>query len=176
MHTREKYWASKVPLPLALLFLVNVLLVIGLELLFVYKHPAIPEGADLAKYSTIYEDCNVVNQDSQNRLTASLVETADGQTHLVVTKGHSLALGRGNIIYAQPVSMEDSDEITVNVKNVIHTSTVIIRKVPTDLLAVTIEYSASGGVKEVTAWYMFLAAVLEALELLVIHFIKTRLQ
>ena len=176
MHTREKYWASKVPLPLALLFLINVFLVVGLELLFVYKQPAIPESTDLAKYSTVYEDCNVVNQDSQNRLTASLVETADGQTHLVVTKGHSLALSQGNIIFAQPVAMEDSGEITVNIKNGVHTSTVTIRKIPTDLLAVTIEYSASGGVKEVTAWYMFLAAVLEALELLVIHFIKTRLQ
>ena len=97
MHTREKYWASKVPVSLALLFLLNVFLVMGGELLFFYKYPSKPEGADLAKYDTVYEGSDVFIRDDHYSLIASLVNTADGQTHLVVTQPHTLVYSRSKM-------------------------------------------------------------------------------
>lgn len=175
MH-QEKYWSSKVPLPLALLFLVNIFLIVGAELLFFYKYPLQPDPIALSKYDSIYEDCDVFNQDSIHYLTASLVNTNDGETHLVVTKGHSIAFRRGKIIYAAPVEMSASGEVTVYVKNGIHTSEILIKDIPTGVWSVTIQYGNSGGIRESTAYYMILAAVLEALELMVLHFIRKNLQ
>lgn len=172
----EKYWASKIPVSLALLFLVNVFLIVGVELLFFYKHPAQPDEISLAKYDAVYEGCDVFNQDSVNYLTASLVETADRQTHLVVTKAHSVFFGRGKIIHSENIEMPESGELTVYVKNGVHTSEIEIKDIPTGVWAVTIHYGYSGGIKEATSWYMFLGALLEALELLVWHFIKKNLQ
>lgn len=174
MH-KEKYWASKVPLPLALLFLVNVFIIVGVQLLLFYKLPAQPNETALAKYNAVYEDCDVFIQDSSNYLTASLVKTAGGQTHLVVTKGHSIAFSRGKIIYAEPVEVPESGEVTVYVKNGIHTSEILIKDIPTGVWSVTIQFSSSGGIKELTAFYMVLAALMEALELMILYFIQKHL-
>lgn len=175
MH-REKYWASKVPLPLALLFLVNVFLIVGAELLFFYKYPAKPEGADLAKYNAVYEDSDVFIRDDHYSLIASLANTNDGQTHLVVTKTHPLFYSRGKIVYAQPVEMPEAGEVLLRVKTGIHTSEIEIKDIPTGVWSVNVLYGNTGNVREITVIYMVLAAVLEALELLVIHFIRKNLQ
>lgn len=167
----EKYWHSKIPLSLALLFLVNVFLIVGAELLFFYRYPAQPDAYTLAKFDSVYEGSTILHSDSISYLTASLVETADGQTHLVVIRSHGVAYGRGKIIYSEPVEITNSEQ-TVYVKNGIHTSEIRITGGDT----VTIHYGYSGGVKEATTRYMFLGAVLEALELLVWHFIKKNLQ
>jgi len=175
MHTREKYWASKVPLFLVLLFLLNIFLIVAVELLFIYKYPAQPDAVALAKYDAVYQDCRVILSDSKNYLTASTVETADGQTHLVLTKAHGIAFGRGKILYAEPVEMPESGQLTLYVKNGIHTSEIQLTQVPDGMLAVTIEYGYSGG-RETTVFYMVLAALMEGLELLVVYFIRNRLQ
>lgn len=175
MH-RDKYWASKIPLPLALLFLLNVFLIAAVELLFIYKYPAQPDAAALARYDEVYEGSRVSIGDSIAGLTASTVEIADGQIHLVVTKGHSVVFGRGKIIYAEPVEMPESGEVTVYVKNGIHTSQIELKDIPTGVWSVTIHYGYSGGIRETTVFYMVLGAVLEGLELLVLYFIQKNLQ
>ena len=171
---QEKYWASRVPLPLALLFVLNVFLIVAFQLLFLYRYPAQPDATALARYDTVYDGCTIAGSDSVSGLNASLVETADGQTHLVVTKAHDVAYGRGKILYAEPVEEPQSGEQAVFVKNGIHTSEIRIAPVPGGT-SVSIQYGYSGGLKEITALYMLLAAVLEALELLVIHFIRKNL-
>lgn len=176
MHTREKYWASKVPLSLALLFLVNVFLVIGLELLFVYKYPAKPEEADLAQYDSVYEGSDVFIRDDHYDLIASLANTADGNTHLVVTKTHPIFYSRGKIVYAQPVEMPEVGEVLLRVKTGIHTSEIEIKDIPTGVWSVNVLYGNTGNIRGITTYYMVLAALLEALELMVLHFIKNRLQ
>ena len=176
MHTREKYWASKVPVSLALLFLLNVFLVMGGELLFFYKYPSKPEGADLAKYDTVYEGSDVFIRDDHYSLIASLVNTADGQTHLVVTQPHTLVYSRSKIIYAQPVEMPASGEVLLYVKTGIHTSEIEIKDIPSGVWCVNILYGNNGNIRGITTYYMVLAALLEALELMVVHFIKNRLQ
>lgn len=176
MHTREKYWASRVPLPLALLFLLNMFLVMGAELLFFYKYPSKPEGADLAKYSTVYEGSDVFIQDDHYDLIASLANTADSQTHLVLTKTHPLVYSRSKIVYAQPVEMPEAGEVLLRVKTGVHISEIEIKDIPSGVWSVNILFGNTGNIREITAWYMVLAALLEALELMIFHFIKTRLQ
>lgn len=170
MH-RDGYWRSKIPVSLALLFFLNVFLILGTELLFFYKYPAQPGADALARYDALYSDCSIISSDSISGLSASLLETTDGQTHLVVTKNHGIAYGRGKIVYAELVAVSDTEQ-TVYVKNGIHTSAIEITGGDT----VTIHYGYSGGIKSTTSWYMFLAAVLEGLELLVVHFIKRNLR
>ena len=74
MH-QEKYWASKVPLPMALLFLANILVILAVQILVFYRYPAAPEPASLAKYDPVYASSRILAEDSRNYLTASLVET-----------------------------------------------------------------------------------------------------
>ena len=176
MHTREKYWASKVPVSLALLFLLNVFLVMGGELLFFYKYPSKPEGADLAKYDAVYEGSDVFIQDDHYSHTASLVDTSNGQTHLIVTKRHPLVSTRGRIVYAEPVEMPESGEVLLYVKVGIRTMEIEIKDIPSGVWSVNILFASSGNVREISVFYMIIAAVLEALELMVVHFIKKRLQ
>ena len=172
---QEKYWASKVPLPLALLFVLNVFLIVAFQLLFLYRYPAQPDAAALAGYDAVYEGATIKNSDSSYYLHASLVETSGGECHLVVTQAHVLAYGRGKVVYAQPVSMPESGEQAVYVKTGVHTSEIVLTQIPSGGTAVTIQYSNTGIIREATAFYMFLGAVLEGLELLVIHFIRKNL-
>jgi len=176
VHTREKYWASKVPLSLALLFLLNVFLVMAGELLFFYKYPSKPEGADLARYDGVYEGSDVFIRDEHYDLIASLAKTADGQTHLVMTKSHPLVYSQARILYAEPVEMPEAGEVLLRVKTGIHTSEIEVKDIPSGVWSVNVLYGNTGNIREITAYYMVLAALLEALELLVIHFIKQNLQ
>ena len=173
---QDKYWASKVPLPLALLFLLNVFLIIAVELLFFYKYPAVADEAVLGKYDPAWIGGTVINRDDRSSLLAYLIETPEEETRLLVVKRHSIAHGRGRVLYDEPVQMPESGELTVPVRNGIHTSEISIMDIPSSFWSVTVEYSNTGTIKETTAWYMFLAAVLEALELIVIHFVKKNLQ
>lgn len=172
---QEKYWASKVPLPLALLFVLNVFLVVVFQLLFFYRYPAQPDAAALAKYNSLYSDCTILNSDSISGLTASLVETDDGNIHLVVTKSHGVAYGRGRILYAEPLEMPDTAEQIVYVKNGIHTSEIVITNIVPGDQTVTIRYGYSDGFRSSAIWYIAIAAILEALELMVLHLIKGNL-
>lgn len=174
MH-REKYWSSKAPLPLALLFLFNVFLVAAVQILAFYPYPAQPDATSLEKYDPVYEECRILIGDSVNYLTATLAETKDGQTHLVVTKAHAVAYGRGKIIYAKPVEIPASGECVISVKNGIHTNEIRIKVIPTGEPTVTISYGYSGGIREAAPLFMLLAALLEALELIVFHLIKQNL-
>ena len=174
MH-REKYWSSKVPLPLALLFVLNVLLIFAAEVLFLYTFPAQPGAEDLAKYDPVYKGSRVLISDERSYLGASLVEASDGQTHLVVTRYHSIAYNRCRILYAEPVEIPASGEQTVSVKNGIHTSEIGIGNTVADYPFVAIRYSNTGTIREQSVIYMLLAAVLEALELAVFYLIQKNL-
>lgn len=174
MH-QKKYWASKVPLSLALLFLVNVILIAAIQILAFYRYPAQPDPASLARYDPVYEDCRILIGDSVNYLNASLAETNHGQIHLVVTKAHTIAYGRGKILYAEPVEIPSTGEQTVYVKNGIHTSEIAVGNTVDGFPHVTIRYGYGGTIKELSVLYMALAAVLEALELIVFHLIRKNL-
>jgi hypothetical protein len=173
---QEKYWASKVPISLTLLFLVNVFLIIALELLFVYQYPTAVDEAVLGKYNPTWSGSSVISRDESSSLNAYLIGTPETETQLLVVKKHSVFFGRGKAIYSAPVEMPESGEVTVSVRNGLHTSQIVIKDIPTGVWSVSILYSYSGGIREATSYYMILAATLEALELMVLHFIKKNLQ
>ena len=163
------------PLSLALLFLLNVLIIAAGQILIFYRSPAQPDAASLASYDPVYEGSNVLISDKSGYLTAALVETSDKQIHLVVTKIHSLAYNRGRILYAEPVELPVSGEISVSVKNGVHTSRILAGNTAADFPYVTIEYGYSGTIREQSVLYLILAAVLEALELMAFHLIRKNL-
>jgi len=167
MH-REKYWRSKIPLPLALLFLINIFLIVAVELLVVYKYPAVPDEAALKNYDPIYAQCTILSNDASSYLGGYLVQTSDGSSHLIVTKSHPIILKRAKILHAEALPSDGGNEQMIYVKNGIHTSEIVITGGDT----VTVRYSYGGGINEMTTLYLVLGAVLEGLELLIWHLIK----
>lgn len=172
---KEKYLSSKIPLFLVLLYVLNLVILICAQVLLLYRFPAQPDADALARYDSVYEHSSVFNQDSRNHLTATLVYTYDGQPHLIVTKAHPIAYGRGKIIYAQALEIPETGKLTVTVKNGIHSSEILVQKVPDNFLSVSFQYAASGGIREYATVYMLLTALLEGLELVVWNLIKQNL-
>ena len=170
MH-REKYWRSKIPLPLALLFLLNVFLIVVFELLFVYKYPASIDEAALGKIAPAWVGTSILGSNTGTNLNAYLIELPDGNEQLIVMKPHSVVRGRTKLIYAEPVSSREEAEQSIYIKNGVHTSEVII----SDDNTVIVRYSYSGGIQEAATWYLVLGAATEGLELLVYYFIKKNL-
>lgn len=166
MH-REKYWRSKIPLPLALLFLLNVFLIMAVELLVIYKYPADPDGTTLKNYDPAYSQCTILSTDASSYLGGYLVQASDGNPHLIVTKSHPVFLSRAKILHAEPIPSDGSSEQVIYVKNGIHTSEIVITGGDT----VTVRYAYGGGIKETTTLYLVLGTALEGLELLLWYLI-----
>jgi len=167
MH-REKYWRSKIPLSLALLFLLNVFLIMAVELLVFYPHPSELDAAMLENYDPAYADVRILSMDDSSYLVAHLVQTPEDSRHLVVTKRHPFIYSRAKIIHAEPLPSDESSEQVIYVKNGIHTSEIAV----TGGNMVTMRYGYGGGIREITTLYLVLGAVLEGLELLIWHLIK----
>ena len=170
MH-REKYWASKVPLPLALLFLLNVFLVMGLELLFFYDQSTFMNEGLLREQEVSWVNGTILSSDEGQYLNAYLTGDPGGQIRMVVLKRHGIIPSRGKIVYDEAI-VQQSGTQTIPVKVGVRTSEITVE----DSRTVSITFEAAILAKESTTIYMALAALLEALELMVIHFIKNRLQ
>lgn len=166
MHN-DKYYRSKIPLRLVLMFLANVIFMVALEILLVYKYPAVADEAVLGKYDPAWVGSPILSSDESSSLNAYLFEAPNGETRLLVVKRHCIFTGRGKILYNEAVACSEEAQ-TISVKNGIHISEIGIENGNT----VTIRYGYSGGIKESTAWYLVLGAVLTALEMLIVYFIK----
>ncbi len=169
MH-REKYYNSKLPLWVAVLFVVNILLVIGFEVLFIYKYPAELNRHTVGAYNSAWEGSTVQSWDDRNGLHACLAKTPEGDTLLLVSRGHPVFFGRGKLIHEQSIDPSVTQEQTFFVKNGVHTSEIAVTQGNT----VSFRYAQGRG-REVVTLYMLLAAVLEGLELLICWFIKKNL-
>ena len=165
MH-REKYWRSKIPL--ALLFLLNIFLIMTVELLAFYPHPSKLNTAMLENYDPACADCTILSSDTSGYLESYLAQASDGSVHLIVIKSHPVFLKRAKMLHAAPVTVDDSGEQPVYVKNGIHTSEIVI----TGGNTVTIRYGYDGTLQEMTTLYLVLGAALEGLELLIWHLIR----
>lgn len=170
MH-REKYWRSKIPLSLALLFLLNVFLIVAFELLFVYKYPTAIDEAVLGKYDPAWAGSTILSHDDYgSSLDAYLVKMTDGGHFLITSKPHSVFFGRAKLNSAQPVDLNNTGEQLFYVKNGIHTSEIAI--IEGKVVDIRYGYISTA---ETTSRYLVLAAVMEGLELLVYYFIKKNL-
>lgn len=176
--SREQHYMSKVPPKLILLFLVNLILIIGLEVLLIYRYPAKLDTQTLASFDDSYEDCTILQAHQRGYLWCYLVQTQEGEIRLIPVRTHSIFFNRGRIYDDQIVTIsEDIQETVFPVKLGLHTSTVtvssepmpnMLTQEPSDLY-MAISSAASGDAATV---YMLLAAVLELAELFVIYKIK----
>ena len=170
---KEKYYSSKMPLSLVLLFLLNIILVVSFQLLFRYTLPANADETALSKHDPAFSGSAILSQDSYSMdLNAYLLELPDGSHMLVTTKPHPIIFGRAKLISAQQVDLSIPQDQVFYIKNGIHTSEVIVSANNT----VTISYGYGGGMNETLALYMVLAAAMEGAELLAYYFIKKNLQ
>lgn len=169
MH-KEKFYSSKTPLPLVILFLVNLFLIVSFQLLFIFKYPAEMDEATLAQVNPDWAGCTILSQDSYSAsLETYLIALPDGSRMLVTTKPHSFILSRMKLVDAQSVESKEAEQLFY-IKNGVHTSEIAVTG-----SNVTIRYGYGGGINEAMTVYLVLGAALEGLELLVYYFIKKNL-
>lgn len=87
----------KTPLPIVLGIILNLILVVALEVLLVYRFPAPPESVHLAQVDPTFEGCTVVMTDTTNREQFLLAKRTDGRTFLVPSKTHPFFINRCRI-------------------------------------------------------------------------------
>ena len=179
MH-KDKYWRSKIPVGLALLFVANLFLVIAIEVLAFYPHPAAITEKDFASVDSIYENCTIVDRDDRTQFQCYLVKTTDDQLHVIPVKVHGLIYSRATIIEKQITLVSpDIDSTEIIVKNGIHSVTVGVSREPfpgmeqeQHEMYLEIIYHGGGSASMVTSLYMVIAAILEALELALWQLLK----
>ena len=179
--SRETYYRTKLPVAAVLLFFANLLLVMALEILILYRAP-VPLTVDaLAEFDPVYENCTIVQEHQRGHLRCYLVRTKTGEFRLIPTKAHGLAFVRGKLLEDQIFSLpEDVQEATHNIKVGIRTSTVTVSPEPLpwmeaqvpQSLYIGISYASLGSAQESAVLYFVLGAVLTFLELAVIQLIK----
>lgn len=171
MHN-DKYYRSKIPVSLVLLYLLNLLVVIALELLVLYPVPVPLTEQALAEYDRRYEGSTILYTADRGKLSCHLVETADGELLMVPTHSHSLTYKRAKVLRKYIVSIPEDEEITVPVKVGLHTSNVTVgTEALTGNRCITIDYYGS-SIRNATTLYMVIAAALEAMELAIFHLIR----
>lgn len=170
MH-KEKYYSSKTPLPLVLLFLLNLFLIVSFQLLFVFKFPADMDETTPGKVNPDWAGCTILSQDSYGTsLEAYLIELPEGSRLLVITKPHSIIFGRAKLVDTQILEPVEAEQIFY-IKNGVHTSEIVVTGGDT----VTIRWGYGGSMTEAMALPLVLSAALEGLELLVYYLIKKNL-
>lgn len=176
---RNKYWSSKVPVPLALLFVVNVFLVMALEILLFYRYPADLTAADLAAMNPAYENCTIIASDDVGTFRCWLVKLESGDYAMVPARQHGLASSRAKVYKNQITSVSaETEEVEITVRTGVHSSLVSVSRHPNPYDVESLErylyilyHGASGG-QGALALYMLIAAVLEGMELSIWHLIR----
>lgn len=164
MH--EAYLRSKIPVGLVLLFLLNAVLIVALEVMFFYRLPANLNETDLSAMDSGYQGCRIRSEDRANSLSCYLVECSDGSLHLVSTKNHGLFFNRARKIGDSPISVSEGERIPVKVG--IRTAEVTYH----DSNLITIFHYNGSSFQGIGTIYMVLAAILEALELFLYQLLK----
>ena len=177
---KSKHMQSKIPLPLVFLFLVNVFVVMAVELLVFYPHPAALTESWLEEYDSAYSNCTIVTNSEAGDFRCWLVKPESGDYVMIPTKYHALFSNRAKIYTDQITSISaDTEEQEITVKTGIHSSLVTVRQTPVEGLGTEnlerylyILYHSSGNMRGMTTLYMVIAAILEGLELAIWQLIK----
>lgn len=161
----ENHYARKTPTILIVLFAVNLVLMIALEILLVYKFPAELTAGELAEYDSVYEDCTILAEDTLNQLRCYLVQTSTGEVHLFPVRMHTIFFSRARIYDDQIIPIPtDSAETVCTLKMGIRSPSVIVRS-EGGTLSLDIEKAYFGGVQEIVGVYFLINALLILLEL-----------
>lgn len=95
----EDHTNSRIPLKLLLIaaaaFIVNLVLVIGFQLLVQYRYPSPLDAKVLGRMDAAYKECVILGRAEEyanpdRDLTVYLVQTPDGQEHLITVRKHFL--------------------------------------------------------------------------------------
>ncbi|MBP3684366.1 MAG: hypothetical protein J6J12_05315 [Oscillospiraceae bacterium] len=84
---------SKTPLPIVIGLILNLILVIALEILLVYRYPAPPDSAALAQADPNFQNSTILIRQDQ----FLLAEQTDGSQHIVPYKTHPFFFNRCRI-------------------------------------------------------------------------------
>lgn len=84
----------KTPLPIVFGLLINLVLVIALEILLVYKYPAQLDSSHLAQVDPNFENCTVLLDDSSSRERFLLAQRTDGRKYIVPYRTHPFFYNR----------------------------------------------------------------------------------
>lgn len=170
MHN-EKYWNSKIPVVYALLFVLNVALIVLFEILVLYTLPQDLTPEILAQENPAYENCRILSRERADIVTCYLVELENGDLELVTTRQHNFLYMRCRLLEKQTAPIPAQGQTTVQVKLGIHT------------VPVTVENGSriepfsfvSTRSRNAPTMYMVLGAVLELMELMAYGFVKRNL-
>ncbi len=173
-------WKAKVPVFLVLLFVVNLLVVMALEILLFYPAPFPLTAEALAEFDSRYEGCTITQEAEQGKLYCCLVETADSETHMIPAHGHSLAFKRAKILKKYITVIPKDQEVTIPVRIGVHTSNVSLSRshIPyfenreSSDLYLSIDFYGGTNDRATTTIYMVIAAVLEGMELALFQLIR----
>ena len=179
MH-RESYLRSRIPVPLVLLFVLNVFVVMALEVLILYPHPAELTEEWLSEYDSAYKNSTIVTRDERGTLRCWLIKLESGDYAMIPLRQHGLLTNRAKILTNQIATVSaDAREQEITVKVGLHSSVVSVSRTPNPGYHtenaeryLSIIYHNSGNHSGTTAIYMALAAVLEGLELAIWQLIK----
>ena len=171
----EQHYMSKVPVKLVLLFLANLILIIALEVLLVYRYPSQLTEGNLASFDSTYEGSTIVSSEDVGRLHVYLVKTENGKLHLIPACAHGIVWGRSRIYRDQiAVIPADAEETTVTVKTgLFHSSAVTVTQDENSgIYAADIRNGLVSSAKELSSGYLLVAVLLELTELFVIYKVK----
>ena len=180
MHN-NKYWQSKIPVKLALLYAANLILVILLEILLIYPLSKPLTEANFANMDSRFENCTIITEDETNGLAAYLVEAADGQQYIIPTRQHSIAYNRCRVYNKriQPIPEGDgSHTVTVRIGlrnipvTVIREQWQVSQDEYTTIETLSIDSYVSSSYKSTSTLYMIISAVLEFIELAIWQLLK----
>ena len=87
----------KTPLPLVLGLILNLILVVALEVLLVYKYPVPLDAAALAKADPGFENCTIQLDDSINQERFLLAQKTNGRKYIVPYRTHPFFFNRCKI-------------------------------------------------------------------------------
>ena len=179
MH-RNKYYRSKLPVWLVLLYLVNVLLIVALEALVLYPFPAAAAPEDFAAANPAMEGCTLIDQDATGSFRCYLLRLPDGEYRIVPTVSHSLFSNRAKVLKMGICAFTgEADTATHQIRSGIHTNQVSVstqapphRIHESRPMYINIDYAGSSSFQALTTVYMAIAAILECLELALWQLLK----
>ena len=97
----------KTPLPMVLGVILNLLLVIALEVLLVYRYPVPLTTAELAQVDPNFENYTVVPDDPINGAQFLRVRRSDGRQYIVPTRTHPIFFNRARVYHKEIKEVDD---------------------------------------------------------------------
>ena len=168
---KEKYWASKIPLVYALLFVLNVAIIVIFEILVIYTLPQQLTPELLSQEKTAYENCEILSFQSSGKMKCYLVKVSNGDRELLVTRQHPFLTTHYKLLEKQTAPIPAQGTVTVTIRTGMRNVPITVEN---ETAIVPFVFGHSGG-NRLPVHYLLIGALLETLELMAFGFIKRNL-